>query len=133
MAMTGSLKATQKFQIIEALPSWLDPHLCTISPTPATGKKVEYWRTTYRCPGCHAKHQAKAYLKAGSTQASVAGDMAQKIDDAHGRCNVKTTETPASTAGVMSSSEMVHEAISIAQVYEKRNRELHDWCDSRHR
>lgn len=119
MSITADLKETQKAKIREALPSWLQPLHCTISPTPSTGKYVNYWCTTYKCPGCQNKHQPKAYWKEGtSTQATVAKEMAQKIDDKHGRCNVTApTKTPAS-------GSKADEITAIMESQEKRNRDL---------
>ena len=66
--------------------------------------------------------QTKAYWKANSTNDSLAVDMASKIDAVHGLHN--TCSSRASTTGVHSSSDVVNNAISIAQQFEKQNLDL---------
>ena len=118
MAMSAASKDAQKSKILESLPSWIDRAVCTVSPSPPTGKKVNFWTVSFRCSCCSGPGirppQVKVYWKKDSTQESLADEMAQKIDAIHGPHN--GVAKSASTAGVMSSSEMVHHAISMAQL-----------------
>merc|ERR1712070_909630 len=88
MAMTAALKKSQKEKIYAALPSWIDQLRCTVTPFPATGKKLDFWTASFRCPCSEGSCQQKAYWKKDSTQDSVATEMAQKIDTMHGAHNI---------------------------------------------
>ena len=87
MAMVAAARKAQVTKIEESLSSWLQSVHCTVSSSPASGPKVNYWRVTYKCPGCNVKHQPKGYWTKTSTQESVAFDIAEKIHAVHGSCN----------------------------------------------
>ena len=94
MAFIAAAKEAQQAKIYDALPSWIDPLICTVSPFPASGEEMGYWVATFRCPcsaggGCHP--QRKVCWKKYSTQDGIAAEMAQKIEAAHGRHHTHPT------------------------------------------
>lgn len=116
------LNKSQHDKIRDKLPSFmLDRDTCNIARSPPSGK-LNYWVTTYTCP-CMAERprnttQTKAYWKPGSTQDSLAAEMASKIDAVHAQ-HYCPQSTP--TTGVYSNGTMV---IAIAKELEQRNRDL---------
>ena len=116
--MVAAARKAQVTKIEESLPSWLQSVHCTVSSSPASGPKVNYWRVTYKCPGCNVKHQPKGYWTKTSTQESVAFDIAEKIHAVHGSCN---TAPPTKLSAKLG---LVDEVTVIALALEKRNRDL---------
>ena len=110
---------TQYDKIRDRLPSFMpDRDTCNIARHPRTGRKVNCWITTFKCPCQHEVVQTKAYWKPGSTQDSLAAEMASKIDAVHAQ-HYCPQSTP--TTGVYSNGTMV---IAIAKELEQRNRDL---------
>lgn len=110
---------TQYDKIRDRLPSFMpDRDTCNIARYPKTGQKVICWITTFKCPCQHEVVQTKAHWKSGSTQDSLAAEMASKIETAHGQhhCPIATDVSP--------QRSIADEAVAIAETLDKRNREL---------
>ena len=77
MSIVADARRIQEQKTRDMLPSWIDD--CTIATFPKTGRKIEYWVTSYPC-SCGIKPQTKVYPKRGSSPDAIAQEMRRKID-----------------------------------------------------